>query len=74
MKLRELKKMGLVMRKGISDPVSLALIALLSTLITSYFEYKNHNAIAKAIYIDDNITIKKRYPKIILTDDISYNK
>lgn len=49
------------MRKGISDPVSIALIALASTLITSYFEYKTHNAMARIVYIDNNISIERTY-------------
>ena len=46
------------MRRGISDPVTIALIALASSLITSYFEYKSDSAIAKAIY-DTNTTTEK---------------
>ncbi|MCK4500158.1 hypothetical protein KAU11_06645 [Candidatus Babeliales bacterium] len=46
------------MRNAITDPVTIALIALASSLITAYFEFKSDSAIAKAIY-DTNATTEK---------------
>ena len=57
------------MRKGISEPITLALIALLASLITSYVEYKTDNQIAKYIYVENNETGSRQFPKTIITDE-----
>ena len=58
------------MRRAIADPITLALIALFSTVITIVFDNESDGAITKIIYYDTNSTVKceKEYPKIILTD------
>ena len=63
------------MRKGLADGITIALIGLLSALITVVFEKETNNSITKIIYQEENNTCEeKEYPKIIFTDDIVYNK
>ena len=42
------------MRKGISDPITIALIALLSTIVTVVFDKESDGAITNFIYMDIN--------------------
>ncbi len=44
------------MRKGIADIVTVALIGLLSAIITVIFEKETNNSFTKIIYQDDNLT------------------
>ncbi len=55
-------------RNAIADAVLIALIALVSTVITVVFEKETNNSLSKIIY-DENKTASAAYPKIILTDE-----
>ena len=59
------------MRRGLVESIALALIVLISTIITVVFEKETDQAIAKVIYLELNITALQNelgYTKIIYKD------
>ena len=57
------------MRKALADPITVALIMLLASVITVVFEKETGNSITNIIYQDDNSSnCEKRYPKIIIDE------
>lgn len=54
------KSKNLLSRSGIAESVTLALIALASTIITVVYEKESDRQLTKIIYmVDDNATIDK---------------
>ena len=56
------------MRNGVADIILVAIIGLISSIITVVFEKESNGAITKIIY-DSNSTECTKYPKIIFTDE-----
>lgn len=48
------------MRKGMADAIAVALIALLSTIITVVFEKETNNTITKFIYDSNSTKCEKK--------------
>ncbi len=54
------------MRNAIADVVLVAIIGLISAIITVVFEKETNNSFTKIIYQDDNITECREVNKLIL--------